>query len=70
MKTFIDPKFLVHRAVAEFTGNLLLQLSDSPIIPLDPRDYSAALSKGSEDIKRIFKMKNAAAHNVSTGSNT
>eukprot|EP00794_Sanderia_malayensis_P017342 gene17342-19073_t len=67
MKTFIDPKFLVHRAVARFAASLLLKLSTPNIIPLDPRDYSTALSKGAEDIKRIFKMKNIMPHNVSTG---
>eukprot|EP00794_Sanderia_malayensis_P017340 gene17340-19071_t len=67
MKTFIDPKFLVHRAVARFAASLLLKLSTPNVIPLDPRDYSTALSKGAEDIKRIFKMKNVMSHNVSTG---
>ena len=44
VKTFIDPSFQVHKAMTKFGGGLLLDLADSPILPLDTASYAKALN--------------------------
>lgn len=46
MKTFIDPKFEFHEAVTKFEGGLLIDLSDTPILPFDVTRYAKALLRG------------------------
>ena len=70
VKKFIDPKFACHRAVGEFTLRLLLQYSDSVVIPFDPRDFTPALQKGVDDFKALLDSTSASAYNVTTGKST
>ncbi|CAF4804566.1 unnamed protein product, partial [Rotaria sp. Silwood2] len=44
MKTFVDPEFLAHRTMAQFTGVLALILSESPVLPLNVSRYASALT--------------------------
>ncbi|XP_031563735.1 N-acetylated-alpha-linked acidic dipeptidase 2-like [Actinia tenebrosa] len=41
---FIDPEFLVHKAVAQFGGSVLLTLADSPLLPLSVDFFSKRLN--------------------------
>lgn len=52
MKTFIDPKFEFHEAVTKFEGGLLIELSDTPILPFDVTRYANALLKGYKSLPR------------------
>lgn len=45
MKKFGDPEFLYHQTMVKFLGLLALRLTDSPILPLYPTDYSDELAK-------------------------
>ncbi|CAF2468459.1 unnamed protein product [Rotaria sp. Silwood2] len=44
MKTFVDPEFLAHRTMAQFTGVLALILSESSVLPLNVSRYASALT--------------------------
>lgn len=58
MKNFIDPKFEFHEAVTKFEGGLLIDLSDTPILPFDVTRYASALLKGYQMITVMTKMQN------------
>lgn len=58
MKTFIDPKFEFHEAVTKFEGGLLIELSDSSILPFDVTRYAEALLTG-------YKLLPKEMHNES-----
>lgn len=44
IKTFVDPTFQVHKAMTQFVGGMLLDFSDSPLLPLDVSSYAQALN--------------------------
>lgn len=52
MKTFIDPKFEFHEAVTKFEGGLLIELSDTPILPFNVTRYANALLAGYKSLPK------------------
>jgi N-acetylated-alpha-linked acidic dipeptidase len=54
MEKFGDPQFLYHQTLCKFWGLLTLRLSDSPIIPLYPTDYTNELSKYVDSLSKNF----------------
>ncbi|CAF1148812.1 unnamed protein product [Rotaria sp. Silwood1] len=51
MKTFVDPDFLAHRTMGQFTGVLALILSESPVLPLNISRYTSALIETMNSLK-------------------
>lgn len=45
VKTFVDPKFAFHVTMTKFVGGLLLDFSDSVILPLDVVRYAKAVGR-------------------------
>ena len=44
IKTFVDRKFEIHKAMTQFGGGMLLDLADEPLLPLDITNYALALN--------------------------
>jgi len=44
VKTFVDQKFEIHKAMTQFAGGMLLDLADEPLLPLDIMNYAFALN--------------------------
>ena len=44
IKTFVDRKFEIHKAMTQFGGGMLLDLADEPLLPLDIMNYAFALN--------------------------
>lgn len=55
MKTFVDPQFLFHKAVAKFEAGLLLELADTPILPFDISRLRKALNQTCKMLSRQMK---------------
>ncbi|CAF0939456.1 unnamed protein product [Rotaria sordida] len=53
MKKFVDPDFLAHRTMGQFTGVLALILSESPILPLNVSRYTSALTETMNSLKIV-----------------
>ena len=66
MSHFVDPKFTCHLTVAKVAGYIMLLIGDSPMIPMDPKDYGKALTKGATDLKKLLEQKGG----TSLGANT
>lgn len=60
MTKFIDPKFLVHKAVAQYAGSVLLTLADSPLLPLSVDSYSKKLNDSFSSLLKndVFRKQN------------
>lgn len=44
IKTFVDQKFEIHKAMTQFGGGMVLALADEPLLPLDILNYALALN--------------------------
>ena len=44
VKQFIDQKFEVHKAMTQFSGGIILDIADQPLIPFDIWNYALALN--------------------------
>ena len=62
MKTFVDQKFEVHKAMTQFGGGMLLDLADEPLLPLDIINYALALNFSFHVVASSPKF---AANNIS-----
>ena len=51
MKTLIDPGFELHKAMAQFSGSLLLHYSDSPLLSLNVSHYVDVLDRSVAALK-------------------
>ena len=61
-----DPSFSHHTALGLVWGKVALLLATSPILPLDPRDYSTALSTIFSGLEEEYGS-NLTAQNISLG---
>ncbi|PGH18069.1 hypothetical protein AJ79_00696 [Helicocarpus griseus UAMH5409] len=52
-----DPGFQYHRVLGEVWALLLLELSDSPILPFDMEAYASAVTKYVRDLEKYSKSK-------------
>ncbi|XP_077998419.1 putative N-acetylated-alpha-linked acidic dipeptidase [Glandiceps talaboti] len=81
VKKFIDPDFEIHRAMAQVVGTVLLELSDSLILPLNITHYAIAIQRyrdtllddnpvllESEGITEYIDYLNIAIHNLTTAA--
>ena len=57
MTKFGDPGFQYHKALAEVLALLILELADSPILPLDNEIYASHISDYVKDLERYAKEK-------------
>jgi len=62
IKTFIDPNFLFHKAMAELSASILLDVADSPILPFNVNDYTKKLNQSFTVLKSSEYIKN---HSIS-----
>ena len=60
IKTFVDPKFQVHRTIATFVGGLLLDFSDSLVLPLDVLRYAKAVQNSFDRLERYIRVLNVS----------
>ena len=51
MKKFIDPEFKFHKAMAQFSGSLLLHYADSPLLSMNVSRYYDILMKSLAELK-------------------
>ncbi|EEH44397.1 uncharacterized protein PADG_00686 [Paracoccidioides brasiliensis Pb18] len=58
MATVGDPDFQYHKVLGQIWALLLLELSDSPILPFEMETYSSAVTKYVSDLERYSKSKN------------
>lgn len=59
---FIDPKFLFHKAMAQFGASVLLDVADSPILPFSVNEYTSKINKSFTVLKGNEYIKN---HSIS-----
>lgn len=62
MKTFVDPEFKTHLAVAKYAGIFLLKLSDSALLPFNTTTYGELLKSKTKSLEMNVAFQ---AHNVS-----
>ncbi|XP_078671117.1 putative N-acetylated-alpha-linked acidic dipeptidase [Branchiostoma floridae x Branchiostoma belcheri] len=48
---FIDPDWTVHQSVGRLWGEMAVTLADALVLPLDVRDYAAALQKMTDELR-------------------
>ena len=65
MKTFVDPKFKTHLAVAKYAGIFLLKLSDSDLLPFNTTTYSELLQSKAVTLETNVHLQ---ANNISTAA--
>ena len=63
MKTFVDPEFKTHLAVAKFAAIFLLKLSESELLPFNTTTYGELLRSKSHSLSTSARLK---SHNIST----
>jgi len=59
MEQFGDTSFQYHKAAAQFWGVLVLQLSDSVVLPFDYRDTTPKLQEYLESARSLLNISNA-----------
>lgn len=65
MKTFVDPEFKTHLAVAKFAAIFLLKLSESELLPFNTTTYGELLRSNAHSLKSSSRLK---LHNISTAA--
>lgn len=65
MKTFVDPEFKTHLAVAKYAAIFLLTLSDSQLLPFNTETYGELLHSKARTLETNTDFK---AHNISTAA--
>lgn len=65
MKTFVDPEFKTHLAVAKYAAIFLLTLSDSQLLPFNTETYGKLLHSKARTLETNTDFK---AHNISTAA--
>lgn len=65
MKTFVDPEFKTHLAVAKYAAIFLLKLSDSELLPFNTTTYGELLRSKSLTLEANARLK---SHNISTAA--
>ncbi|EDO46336.1 predicted protein, partial [Nematostella vectensis] len=51
--TFMDPGFVIHKAMGQLLGGMLLELADTPLLPMDVRLYADVINKTLTVLKTI-----------------
>lgn len=65
VKTFVDPTFVYHQAVARIWGEFARLLVDSPVIPFNVEDYSKDLEEHYHEFYKLLSATpNAFAVNL------
>ena len=54
MTNFADPTFSHHLAIALVWSKLALSLATTPVLPYDPQDYAAALSRIYQNLEKQY----------------
>lgn len=54
VKTFVDPQFSTHLAIARIWVSTAFLLAETPVLPINCSDYAAALKKGFRDINTKY----------------
>lgn len=62
VKKFVDQKFQVHKAMTQFSGGMLLDLADQPLLPFDIMNYAKALKYSFQVLKTSSHF---SANNIS-----
>lgn len=57
VQRFVDPAFEVHKAMAQFSGGLLLDLADSVLIPYNVYDFAKVLNISYDILDKSHLMK-------------
>ena len=57
MKSFVDPHFKIHRAVAQYASLVLLKLSDTPLLPMNTIAYVKRLNKEIDQLKKDSRLQ-------------
>ena len=65
MKTFVDPEFKIHLAVAKFAAIFLLKLSESELLPFNTTTYGELLRSKAHSLKSNAHLK---SNNISTAA--
>uniref|UniRef100_A0A7N6FF24 Uncharacterized protein n=1 Tax=Anabas testudineus TaxID=64144 RepID=A0A7N6FF24_ANATE len=65
---FIDPGFLSHQAIARTAGNVLIQLADSLVLPLNCSDYAETLEDYLKTAVSLYEEK-LESRKISMGKN-
>lgn len=65
MKTFVDPEFKTHLAVAKYAAIFLLKLSDSELLPFNTTTYGELLRSKSLTLEANARLN---SHNISTAA--
>ena len=59
MKTFVDPDFEIHLAVARYSASVLLKFADAPLLPFNATRYAAVIKKYSHSLVSNSRLENA-----------
>lgn len=54
IEKFIDPSYVLHMTLAQITSDIILQLADTALLPLDVRHFGTMLKSGEA---QLFKQK-------------
>ncbi|KOS21739.1 Glutamate carboxypeptidase 2 [Escovopsis weberi] len=65
--TVIDPGFVLHAAMAQVVGLMLLDLADRPILPFDMLNYGRYLEKWTDELEQWTKEQAAGAASKGKG---
>ena len=66
VKRFADPQFLFHKAMSQLGGAILLDYTDSPLLPMSVSRYALALNSSLKQFQRHYSAK-FKSQNISTG---
>ncbi|KAL5013908.1 hypothetical protein ScPMuIL_008178 [Solemya velum] len=69
---FIDPDFVLHTTLAQITSDIILQLADTALLPLDVRHFGTILKSGETQLisqKSVLEKANLKFDLLSNGEN-
>ncbi|KAH7356052.1 N-acetylated-alpha-linked acidic dipeptidase-like protein 2 [Pyrenochaeta sp. MPI-SDFR-AT-0127] len=59
MKTYVDPDFLMHRAMCQYLTLMLYHLVDDALLPLDPSNYGPEMRAYFEELREMLPLPGA-----------
>lgn len=63
VKKFVDPDFKFHKAVTQIVGGMLLEIADSPLLPMDVSTYAQVI-KDAYDLLKAKEEANLKSHGI------